>query len=426
MVVTDKKYRNYIIDFVTKICDECGTRIPTSEGEHKASDMIRAECETFADEVIFDEFRTAYNAYPQGLVRVASGFFLLGYLLLSTVVYYLVIATFFMAMVVIVLELMVMFEFIDPLYKKGTSHNVFGKIKPTGEPKFLLIFGGHTDSAYEIPAGVKYGVKMQYILYGAIGIAIISVIFAILKIFIHPAGIRWFIFNWTILDTIFYIPFLLVGLPFSIWAMYNFTTRKNKTLGANDNMAAVAASLALGHHLKEHRPKNVEVWVGSFGSEEAGQRGSKAFVQKYGIEQKLLDNSYTVVLESINGLGLAVLSAEKMYLMWPSLKPVYHSRELVDKLMKAFDTYKGEKGHRGTPLYMEHEATFAGTDATRFSQKGFKAVAILSGTFLGEGNLFPSNWHHRSDTPDKLDKTHCWHTVNISATFVDQIDTEMQ
>ena len=114
MVVTDKKYRNYLVDFVTKICDECGTRIPTSEGEHKASQMIKEECEKFADEVIFDDFRCAFNAYPQGLVRVAAGFLLLGYLLLASKVYYLVIATFAMAMIVVVMELMVMAETLGP------------------------------------------------------------------------------------------------------------------------------------------------------------------------------------------------------------------------------------------------------------------------------------------------------------------------
>ena len=113
-----------------------------------------------------------------------------------------------------------------------------------------------------------------------------------------------------------------------------------------------------------------------------------------------------------------------MYLTWPDLKPVYHSKELVDKLYQAFETYKGEKGHRGTPMYLIYEAEFAGTDATRFSQKGFKAVAILSGTILNEGNLFPCNWHHISDTPDKLDKTHLWHIPNVCATLIEQVDKE--
>lgn len=426
MVETDKDLRQYMMAFITDVCDKCGPRRPASAAERKAQDMIKAECDKFADEVKMDEFRCAYNAYPGGLVRVAIVLITIsfGVSLLDGYWYTAMFAFIGLALWTLVAELMIMLEFTDRFYKQDVSRNVFGVLKPQGEVKLRIIFGGHSDSAYEIPFARKYGATITTLMILGICYGVVALVFQLIKLILDLSSVSMTVglvpglFRITVVDVIFLLT-LPVGYPYIVWVVKNVASRSKIVLGANDNLSGVAASLALGKYFKEHRPKHVEIWAGAFGCEEAGQRGSKRFVAKYG-PQGVLDNAYTVVLESISGIGFGILSAEKMYLTWPQMKPVYHSKELVDKFFNAVENYRKSKG--AVPYYKVHEATFAGTDATRFSQKGYKAIALAS----GGDNLFISNWHDETDIPKNINKLMLWHAVNMAASFVDEMDKEME
>jgi hypothetical protein len=108
-----------------------------------------------------------------------------------------------------------------------------------------------------------------------------------------------------------------------------------------------------------------------------------------------------------------------MYLTWPGMKPVFHSKELVDKFFASAKHYIKEK--KVVPYTQVHEATFAGTDATRFSQKGFKAIALAA----GGANMFIDNWHNREVIPANINRLTLWHAVNMCATVVDDLDKEL-
>nr|MDO8110580.1 M28 family peptidase [Candidatus Sigynarchaeota archaeon] len=426
MVETDTEYRKSMVNFITSVCNECGPRRPASDAERKSQDMIKKECEKFADEVKFDEFKCAFNTYPQGLVRVAVILFTIAFCLVITIVYPIMIILGVLGLWVVVAQLLIMLEFTDPFYKKDVSRNVFGVIKPEKEMKLRIIFGGHSDSAYEIPFAKKYGIKITMLMMIAIAFGVLGIVLQAVKLVIELTGNGGTIvvfdagfFHITIYDVVFLLA-CTVGYPYMLWIMKNAASRKTIVLGANDNLSGVAVSLALGQYLKNHRPKNLEVWVGAFGCEEAGQRGSKRFVAKYG-PSGVLDNTYTVVVESVGaGMGFGILSAEKMYLTWPQLKPVYHSQELANKFFNSCENYRKVK--KAVPYYMLHEATFAGTDATRFSQKGYKAIALGA----GGANLFIENWHNKEDKPENLNKLMLWHALNFCATFVDDMDKETE
>ncbi len=427
MVETKKEYRKYMYEFIDRVCKEIGPRRPASDAEHKASDVIKSECEKFADEVKVDEFQCAYHAYPQGLVRIAFGLITVsvGVSLLDNFLYLLVIPLVALGLWVVVAELMIMLEFSDPFYKKGTSRNVFGVIKPQEDVRMRVIFGGHSDSAYEMRFARKFGIKITLLMMIAIGLGLVPVAFQVVKVILDVTGATFLLWSaggiirFTLADAIFFIIFAF-AYPYIVWVVKNAASRSKLVLGANDNLSGVAASLALGQHFKEHRPKHVEIWAGSFGCEEAGQRGSKRFVAKYG-PAGVLDNAYTVVLESISGAGFGIVSAEKMYLTWPQMKPVFHSKELVDKFFKACEDYRREKG--AVPYYIIYEATFAGTDACRFSQKGYKAIALGAGD---PHNMFIEHWHDEEDKPENINKLALWHATNMCATFIDELDKEME
>ena len=62
-----------------------------------------------------------------------------------------------LAFIPLVLEFLMYKQFIDPLFKGHTSHNLIAIRKPTGETKKRIIFVGHSDSQYEWILNYKLG-----------------------------------------------------------------------------------------------------------------------------------------------------------------------------------------------------------------------------------------------------------------------------
>ncbi|NVM05100.1 MAG: M20/M25/M40 family metallo-hydrolase [Candidatus Helarchaeota archaeon] len=415
---TDKSYQNYMFGFIERICKDIGPRLATTEKEYQAIDEIEKELKDFSDETIRDEFYCTNKAYPGGLTHVAGFLCTLGFCFFATPLSIITTILCILGLLVLIMELMVLAEFIDFLYPKGKSFNIFGKIKPSISPKKLIIFGGHSDSAYNFPF-TKYGTKMNTMMYLGIGLAVYAIFLSPIKFilqFIIQNFVYWDlkisglpIFTITIIDIIFFIPFM-VWFPFFLYIVIRFV---GKTLvpGANDNLSGVAVALAIGKYLAaEHRPENVEVWVGSFGAEEVGQRGSKAFVKKYG-KKGILDNSLSVILESVGGgEGIGILKTEKMYF-------TTHFKEVYEPVYEAFKKYESE--NKGVVPGQLHEAVFAGTDAVRFSKKGYPACAVVGGAIE---TLFLKNWHSPADIPENLNKKLMRDVLETCLYFVELID----
>lgn len=419
---TDKTYQDYMYGFIDKICKTIGPRLATTQQEYQCIDEIEKELNQFSDEIIRDEFYTTNKAYPGGLVHVAGILCTIGFCFFPTQLAIITTVLCLLGLAVVIMELMVLSEFIDFLYKRGKSFNIFGKIKPTETPKKLIIFGGHSDSAYNFPF-TKYGTKMNTMMYLGIGLGIYAILLSVVKFilqFIIPNStfIIWSlsiggltVFTITIVDLIFFIPFT-VWFPFMLYIVIRFVG-KDLVQGANDNLSGVSVSLAIGKYLSENRPQNVEVWVGSFGSEEVGQRGSKAFVKKYG-KMGTLNNSLTVVTESVGGgEGIGILKTEKMYF-------TTHFKEVYEPLFEGYQKYRTET--KGVVPCQLHEAVFAGTDAVRFSKKGYPATAIVGG---GIETLFIKNWHSPADIPENLNKKLLRDVLETCLYFVEIIDQKL-
>ena len=419
---TDKSYLDYMYSFIDRICKEIGPRLAGTEKEIQAIDEIEKEVKNCSDETMRDDFYCTNQAYPGGFRTVAGILSVIGFCFFPTPISIVTTILCTLGLVVLVMELMVLAEFIDFLYKKKKSQNIFGKIKPTSTTKKLIIFGGHSDSAYNIPFS-KYGNKMNTMLYLAILLGVYALILGLIKFILQfilqdfvmfefsIAGIP--IFTITIIDFIFFIPFL-GWFPYFLYVVINFIG-KTMVQGANDNLSGVAVALGIGKYLSQNRPKHVEVWFGSFGAEEVGQRGSKAFVKKYG-KQGILDNSLTVVLESVGGgEGIGILTTEKMYF-------TTHFKEVYKPLEQAFLKYKEENKTKGIVPYKLHEAVFAGTDAVRFSLKGYPACAIVGGAIE---TFFIKNWHSPDDIPENLNTKIMRDVLETCLYFVELIDQQV-
>jgi len=423
----DKEYSEYMVNLITDICDNIGPRLATRKEEHKCIDVIQKELNNYCDETFTQEFKTAYLAYPRGLVRWGGGLCIIGFFFLFTYLPYICTIMCLLGLFFAVTELLFLKEYLDVFYDKGISKNVFGIIKPKAAetPKKYLIFGGHSDSAIELPFA-KLGVTaMQTRLYGAIALGIFAILWSIIKLILLGTlapVISYSIFSINWMDIILFIPFVPWFIFFLNILFRFFGSQIVK--GANDNLSGVAVACAIAKFVsqEEYRPNNIAIICGSFGAEEAGQRGSKAFVKQ--TSKEILDNSYTVVVESCGGGdGVGILSAETMYLTingkFPFIHPIRHYPDVYNRLNAAFEKTKEKK--KGLPPTRIVEAKFAGTDAVRFSEKGFPACAIVGG---GIETMFIKNWHSLEDTPENLNKSILNHVLNICLEFIESVDKE--
>jgi hypothetical protein len=169
--------------------------------------------------------------------------------------------------------------------------------------------------------------------------------------------------------------------------------------GANDNLAAVGALLALAAAFGERPVEGVRVLLVSTGSEESFSEGMQAFGRRHFPE---LDSRQTefLILECIGGPTLIVLEGEGMLRMrdYPS-----HTRDaLADAAARA-----GVSVGRGLH-------TVAATDGLLSLRAGYPTATLASVDYT----KLPLNYHWPTDVPDALH----WETIEdaiaVSEEFV--------
>jgi Zn-dependent M28 family amino/carboxypeptidase len=165
-------------------------------------------------------------------------------------------------------------------------------------------------------------------------------------------------------------------------AMADIGTRASVP-GANDNLSAVGALIALAERLRDRPVKGVRVLLLSTGSEESFSEGMQGFGQRHFAELDP-DRTEMVCLECLGGPTLIVVEGEGMLRMrdYPT-----HMREaLADAAAET-----GQEIGRGL-------RTTAATDAIIPLRAGY-AVATLASV---DETKLPMNYHWPNDVPDAL------------------------
>ncbi|UYP44618.1 hypothetical protein NEF87_000903 [Candidatus Lokiarchaeum ossiferum] len=411
----DKIIRKHIENIV----NSCGPRIAGSEEEYRASQYIYKNLQENCDDTYFDEFDVYPRFYPHGFLKMASIliigalftiffsfpylFFSLGLLLLGLFIIYLSLFR---------MNLLFAFDF---LFKKSKSWNATGRIYPRDSnvsrsiTKKQVIVCGHTDSAFEMSVMDK---GFTFLLLG-VGYLLISLFLLILKLFLSQSNLIWVqnplysnsFLLFTYIDLIF-IGISLIGLPCFLYLL-NGLISGDPVIGANDNLSGVGISLALTDYFSksENRLKNVELWAGSFGSEECGERGAHAFVKKYLKSGEIHPNfSQAVIPESVGaGDRVFIISKEFMH-------NAKHHPEVCNRLLQANKMYNQQQSEEKTNFQALPcsivALPFAGSDAGRFAHVGIPSSFYI----LYEGKTKPRNYHSRKDDLTNLDSI----SLNIS------------
>ncbi len=414
---TDESCSDYMFNFIDTICKKFGPRYSCSESEKNANIWIKEELDEFCDETFIDEFETRPALYPQGFIKVAGFLGGISPLFMPLKFPFPIISLILVILGITVLysELFLMKEWIGFLFKAKKSTNVFGVIKPTQEVKFRIIFEGHTDSAKEMNIA-SYKPRARQII-GITGLYFLfhTIIFSLWKFIAQLVSgvsiviVNWGVFSMTTIDLIYFIPLAII-YPFFILLLKGFLG-KSVVLGANDNLSASAVAVAIGKYLSKNRPKNVEVWIGSQGSEEVGDKGAKAFVEKYGKMGKL-DNSYTVVLECCG-------AAEDIVLIEKDMHRAVYNTEINNMLIKAHEEAKKENPDL---LNLRTGSLKIGAcDACRYIHEGFKAAALMG---MEHAKNKAVNWHSVNDSPENINKKILGDFLDVSLKFVELVDNK--
>jgi Peptidase family M28 len=154
--------------------------------------------------------------------------------------------------------------------------------------------------------------------------------------------------------------------------------------GANDNLSAVGALVAIARELAEDPPEGVRAILLSTGSEESFMEGMQGFGRRH---FPSLDRETTefVCIECVGSPELCVVEAEGM------LRMRHYPESSRDALARAGDQ-AGVELTRGL-------RTVAATDALIALRAGYR-TCLLGGV---DETKFPAQYHWPTDVPDNLD-----------------------
>lgn len=396
-----------------------GPRFSSSEAEKNANLWVKDEFSKFCDEIHLEEFETRPNAYPQGIVKLTG---LLAGMAMVFMPFIFPIPLFSAIFVLIGLFILLTDLFLIRgrwfgfLFKKGLSSNVWGRISPSGEVKFRLLFEGHIDSAKQMHIAEFEKFPAKRLLLGLLYL-IYTIIMSFIKFFSQFKGtisiyFQYGIFQWTLYDWIYFIP-LFILFPCFLFVVRGFTGG-TVVPGAADNLSGVAVTAALGKYLHQNRPKHIEIILASMGSEEIGSCGAESFVQNH---PDLLENSIAWVIDD-SGAGDTFFLVEKSILYRISFTP-----EVMDRMEAAYALYKRENP-AAIPL-RRGNVILGASDASVYVKAGYKSGFILGIVDIeGQKIAKPPHWHSIHDTWKNINRQMLKDYIGMALKFVEILDQE--
>ncbi|MBN2572860.1 MAG: M28 family peptidase, partial [Ignavibacteriales bacterium] len=332
---------NYALDIVKNICQKVGPGLAGSTKERERAIIIEKELKSHLGEenVLVEKFRVAPFAFV-GTYSVSAIFMFIAVLLNISIGFFSGLLTWITSItalvfsvlspVIFILEFILGYKLIDPLFRKKESLNVIGTFrKPeTKKVKRLLIISGHHDSAPE-NTWLRYS---GYGLFFLSGTFFISFITLLIMSIIQLSGIIFGNLKLISFGTIGWILLIYPIIPSVIFGITFVKGRKNygNVPGAADNLSACSLAVAMCRFLVKNPsyiPNDIEIRFITFGSEEAGCRGARNYIENHLDELKQLDvrllNYETVVFPEITILTSDVNGTVK------------NSNELIESLVAA-------------------------------------------------------------------------------------------
>ncbi|MBN2157049.1 MAG: M28 family peptidase [Candidatus Lokiarchaeota archaeon] len=414
--------------YINHVCDRYGPRISGTIEEQEALEELEKKMRSFADFTYFDSFKVYPTFYPRGFVTIFGIFVIFGavFFLFKDSWCFLSLLLPLFALFILFISLVKMKYWFALFSKKGVSHNAIARILPcvdqeirTSKKKVMIV--GHMDSAFQMKI-TRFGDKSMLFFAVSIIYTVLIMFLTVIKLILIQFNMQYLFSYWIFGISWIDIVFILITIflfPILIITLHGFSGGI-PVLGANDNLSGVALALIIGKYFtqSENRLHNIELWVGAFGSEECGERGSQYFIEKYGAMGLLDKNSIAVIPESIGaGTDLAILTKEMMHL-------ASHNLEICGKIERAYHSLIKEVGQEAVvSCRIAPELKMGASDGGRFALAGYD-----SSTLLGyEGSIMkPANWHDLTDDPQHLSHKTFRTAIAIYIHFIRNLDEELE
>lgn len=402
----------YMMDEIAHICKNLPKRTPGEEGEKLACeymvDVLKKDCGCErADLESFKENPHSFLGWIYFTVTFALAgmamFFvmpLLGVILIA------------LGFAIMILQFGFYKKVIDFVFPEKTGHNVTAIKKCKGEVKARIFFNGHPDAAWNWPVNNKWGGKVYEAHIGSSVVgALISLVLCIIAAV--RVGDMFYMTEFS-LDayTLIYGEALfwcgiahLVFVPLLI-GMY-FMWDPNTTVdGANDNLTGCYMGIAILKAMKDAgiELEHTEVGVILSGSEEAGLRGAKAWVEQHKGEFDDVPTwiySYDTIHDGkFLGVNYRDLNAT-----------VKADKEVSDTFMESAK----ELGIKCNKTLVPPLG--GATDSAAFAQGGYKVTGITA-----LNHVLEDYYHTLKDSWDNLDKDCLADCYAISVRCLEKFD----
>ncbi len=387
---------DYVLKTARHVVDSFGPRPPASGGEQQAQQFMRGELEPVTDgPVTIEAFSVASKAFfaPPAI----SGLLLTAAIVGWWVSLWLALSMSAAAILILVCELGLYWQLIDPLFPKRTSHNVAGTQRPSGKVLRRLVLNAHIDAAYEWRWHSRFPGSLPFVLpFALASVAIVFCIDAAAVVLECCEAFGPYLHTAVGFTQLAFVPGALIGI--------GFTSFRRVSPGANDDLsgALMVAGLARFLRASGFQPENTELVYLITGSEEAGLRGAKAFKGRHISDWKDVP-TVVVTLDTIRDLD--------------HLHVYNRDRNGTVRHDPAACRWLHDAGRR-CGLELGYATVYLGsTDATAFTLAGIPAVALCA--------MDPSPadyYHNRQDHPDNMSRECIGKAIEIVFEGIRQYD----
>jgi len=392
--------------FTKDVTTKWDSRIAGSQACQDCAAFIRDTIDGFCDRSKIEEFNVRPGAFL-GYIRINVALYIIGLLALFFNLFLLAVLLASLSVLITVLEFFYYREFVDFLFPKRVGKNVIGEIDPDGEILQQVIISAHHDSAHifnflqDDPA--SYNSKVLVGTLAMFSMFVVSWLLFLLDIFnATPYVLYWGL-----------VAFLVLAIypTVRMWFFY----KKRGTPGAGDNLVCSAIAIEVARYFADKKRvgaglKHTKVIVASWDAEEAGLRGSRAFVRAH--KDHLLGiKTYNFNLECMydhNELSLLVNDLN-------SFVPL--SRDMVAGISDVASRLGYDVPESQFPIMA------GGTDAAEFAKAGVEAttLAAMSWTNRGEDPAY----HTTRDTIEAVDPIAVSRSIEIGVKYIEEKDNKI-
>lgn len=401
---TSKQGAKMIFDFCKVIIDRHGPRLPGSAEEKAAQKDIAAIMENATGvKPKVEKFTLAPRASIGAIPYLGyAGFVALALYYINPVLSFIVsLCTLLFAVV----QVFTYKGWFDRFFKQEESCNVYSVMDGKGPIDHTIVFSGHADSSWLWQMAAKNPKTMIIrTVLGVVGIVAV-IIGSLLRFF---AGM-WSVVKPEDMSTGYYLFLIITPLLF-IYGLYSLCVylthdKAKASPGAMDNLTGVGASIFMGKYFKENPdklPDNCRVIIASLGSEEAGLKGSEAFMKAHAGDKDLLINPYFFNIDSLRDYEHFNAVKGDSWLMSK------FDDDMKNMLVKAFENAGVKPNVIVNPV--------GGCDSTPICRAGYKTI-----TFAAQKPDVTDYYHTFRDTCDGLDMNTLEKSVDIIIDVTEQI-----